>query len=247
MCVDIFQNILDPKNVTWYFLDIPELMSALQAKLPSIVEGDGGRKSCSVWIETSDPKIGFLTVILRMTIDFCGRTQFSWFYTSILFASVLNLFSGQSLDCCWNPKNHWWLHLQCKWNPKRRKKCLCFSWFNWWFNAWSLSTFLGWLMVNFHQVPEIMEEELQEAKRDTLFWLGPWGYGDGSIYVWIGDTPQIARFFWWILSSYVHSCGEIVVVLLLKSTNLHSFFGSVPNVSNKPGYVHNSELMVRLI
>ena len=80
MCVDIFQNILDPKNVTWYFLDIPELMSALQAKLPSIVEGDGGRKSCSVWIETSDPKIGFLTVILRMTIDFCGRTQFSWFY-----------------------------------------------------------------------------------------------------------------------------------------------------------------------
>ena len=31
-------------------------MSALQANLPSIVEGDGGRKSSSVWIETSDPQ-----------------------------------------------------------------------------------------------------------------------------------------------------------------------------------------------
>ena len=73
--------------------------------------------------------------------------------------------------------------------------------------------------------------------------------GYGSIDVWIGDAdpPQIARFFWWILSSHVQLWRNRCCFVAEIHKFAQFFFGSVTNVSNKPGYVHNSELMVRLI
>ena len=66
-------------------------------------------------------------------------------------------------------------------------------------------------MVNFHQVPEIMEEELQEAKRDTLFDWDHGATGMGVFMFGLGIHHKLQGFF----GGFCHPTSTVVEKSLL--------------------------------